>query len=107
MGEIWASGPTIAAGYWKNPRREARRFSAPVSRVTMPRGICAPAIWGFLWRDELVVTGRLKDVIIIRGVNYYPQDFERAAFRSHPALRPDCCAAFSSARHRSAPRNGS
>ncbi len=50
---------------------------------------------GFLWAGELVITGRLKDVIIIRGVNYYPQDFERAAFRSHPALRPECCAAFS------------
>src|SRR5206468_347915 len=51
---------------------------------------------GFLDKDgELFVTGRLKDVIIIRGRNLYPQDLELTAERSHPALRSGCGAAFS------------
>ena len=49
---------------------------------------------GFLREGELFVTGRLKDLIIIRGANHYPQDIERLACRSHPALRPECTAAF-------------
>ena len=49
---------------------------------------------GFLQDGELFVTGRLKDLIIVRGVNYYPQDIERTVQQSHPRLRPDCGAAF-------------
>ena len=45
--------------------------------------------------DELFVTGRLKDLIIIRGSNHYPQDIELTVDRSHQALRPSCGAAFS------------
>jgi acyl-CoA synthetase (AMP-forming)/AMP-acid ligase II len=50
---------------------------------------------GFLKDGELFVTGRIKDLIIIRGVNYYPQDIERTVQASHPSLRPDAGAAFS------------
>ena len=50
---------------------------------------------GFLDNGELFVTGRLKDLIIIYGQNYYPQDIELTAELSHPALRPNCSAAFS------------
>ena len=49
---------------------------------------------GFLQDGELFVTGRLKDLIIVHGVNYYPQDIERTVQESHPRLRPDCGAAF-------------
>ena len=49
---------------------------------------------GFLQADELVITGRLKDLILIRGRNYYPQDLEWTVEHCHPALRPACCAAF-------------
>ena len=49
---------------------------------------------GFLQDGELFVTGRLKDLIIVHGVNYYPQDIERTVQQSHPRLRPDCGAAF-------------
>jgi acyl-CoA synthetase (AMP-forming)/AMP-acid ligase II len=94
VGEVWASGPTIAAGYWNNPLASAEVFGARVAEGDETTHLRTGDL-GFLWADELIVTGRLKDVIIIRGVNYYPQDFERAAFRSHPALRPECCAAFS------------
>src|SRR6185436_3506840 len=50
---------------------------------------------GFLWEDELYITGRLKDLIIIRGSNHYPQDIELTVERAHPALRPGGGAAFS------------
>ena len=50
---------------------------------------------GFLHDKELFVTGRIKDVIIIRGRNHYPQDIELTVQKSHPALRPDFGAAFS------------
>ncbi|MCP4709186.1 MAG: hypothetical protein GY869_11220, partial [Planctomycetes bacterium] len=50
---------------------------------------------GFVINDELYITGRLKDLIIIRGRNYYPQDIEKTAEESHPALRTNCGAAFS------------
>ena len=42
----------------------------------------------------MFVTGRLKDLIIVHGVNYYPQDIERTVQQSHPRLRPDCGGAF-------------
>ena len=50
---------------------------------------------GFLHDRELYVTGRLKDLIIIRGLNHYPQDIEQTAELSHTALWPGCSAAFS------------
>ena len=93
VGEIWARGPAIARGYWGNPGATGEVFGA---RLAGDGG----AAWlrtgdlGFLREGELFVTGRLKDVIIIRGANHYPQDIERLACRSHPALRPECTAAF-------------
>jgi len=50
---------------------------------------------GFMQDGELFVTGRIKDLIIIDGQNYYPQDLELTVEKSHPAIRPNCCAAFS------------
>jgi acyl-CoA synthetase (AMP-forming)/AMP-acid ligase II/acyl carrier protein len=94
VGEVWASGPTIAAAYWNNPLASAETFEARLAGQGDTRHLRTGDL-GFLHEGELVITGRLKDVIIIRGVNYYPQDFERAAFRSHPALRAECSAAFS------------
>jgi acyl transferase domain-containing protein/acyl-CoA synthetase (AMP-forming)/AMP-acid ligase II/acyl carrier protein len=92
VGEIWARGPMIAKGYWRNQQASAEVFGAQLAGDD--------ASWlrtgdlGFLRDGELFVTGRLKDVIIIRGANHYPQDIERLACRSHPALRPECTAAF-------------
>jgi acyl-CoA synthetase (AMP-forming)/AMP-acid ligase II/acyl carrier protein len=94
VGEVWASGPTIAMSYWNNLAASAETFGALIDGGDGTPHLRTGDL-GFLWDGELVITGRLKDVIIIRGVNYYPQDFERAAFRSHPGLRPECSAAFS------------
>ncbi|HKH46547.1 MAG TPA: amino acid adenylation domain-containing protein [Thermoanaerobaculia bacterium] len=108
-GEIWITGPSVARGYWQNPEATQRDFRA---RLAKP----APSPWGEGWgegdrinpegpflrtgdlgalRDgELYVTGRIKDLVILRGRNHYPQDLELTAERSHPDLRPGCGAAF-------------
>jgi acyl-CoA synthetase (AMP-forming)/AMP-acid ligase II len=96
IGEIWVSGPNVTQGYWQN---------AGATRDTFQPNIEGRAgVWlrtgdlGFLDEDsELFVTGRIKDIIIIRGNNHYPQDIENTAQNSHPALRRDCGAAFAAA----------
>ncbi len=93
VGEVWVAGPMIAGGYRNNPAATAEAYGARLSGGE-PRWMRTGDL-GFIADGELFITGRFKDMIIIRGVNYYPQDFERAAFRSHPALRPECGAAFS------------
>ncbi|MBW4024252.1 MAG: AMP-binding protein [Proteobacteria bacterium] len=93
VGEIWASGPTVAAGYWRQPAASQETFGARLPSEAA--AYLRTGDLGFLRGRDLVVTGRLKDLIIIHGANHYPQDIERLAFRSHAALRPDCGAAFS------------
>jgi acyl-CoA synthetase (AMP-forming)/AMP-acid ligase II len=94
VGEIWASGPHIARGYWRNLEATDETFLA---RITgMPdRHWLRTGDLGFLDASgELFITGRIKDLIIIRGMNHYPQDIERTVQDSHPALRRDGGAAF-------------
>jgi amino acid adenylation domain-containing protein len=95
-GEVWVSGPSVARGYWRRDEETARDFNA---FLLGPGGGEGPFLrtgdLGFLHGGELFVTGRLKDLIILRGRNHYPQDVELAAERSHPDLRPGNGAAFS------------
>ncbi|HTG33799.1 MAG TPA: amino acid adenylation domain-containing protein, partial [Thermoanaerobaculia bacterium] len=87
VGEIWVEGPSVARGYWNR--------SGPAAPPTDgSRGLRTGDL-GFLSGGELFVTGRLKDLIIVRGRNHYPQDLELTAEHSHPALRPGGGAAFS------------
>jgi acyl-CoA synthetase (AMP-forming)/AMP-acid ligase II len=95
IGEIWVAGPHIAEGYWRNPEATSSVFKAR----TMSGGI---QYWlrtgdlGFLSEDgELYITGRIKDLIIIRGTNHYPQDIEETVQNCHLALRRHCGVAFS------------
>lgn len=93
VGEIWLKGPNLAKGYWGLPEETQRIFQASLS--TEDRGhFLRTGDLGFLLNDELFVTGRLKDLIIIRGRNYYPQDIEWVVGQSHPALRQGSSAAF-------------
>ena len=103
VGEIWASGPTIAAGYSEIPAATGQSFGARLAGNDAD--YLRTGDLGFMHEGELFIAGRLKDVIIIHGLNYYPQDFERTAFRSHAALRPECCAASRCRRGR-APASG-
>ncbi|MBD3884957.1 fatty acyl-AMP ligase [Phormidium tenue FACHB-886] len=92
VGEIWVSGPSIAQGYWNQPKETEQTFQAYLGDTEGP--FLRTGDLGFLQENELFITGRIKDVIIIRGQNHYPQDIEFTVEKSHPALRPNCGAAF-------------
>jgi len=92
IGEIWVAGPSVARGYWNLPEETAATFGGHL-RDSGP--YLRTGDLGFLIDGELFVTGRLKDTIIIAGRNLYPHDLELTAERSHPAVRPGNCVAFS------------
>jgi len=92
VGEIWVSGPTVAAGYWQHADSSAT-FAARLADGTGP--FLRTGDLGFVQDGELFITGRLKDLIIIRGSNFYPQDIEWIAENSHEALRKGFGAVFS------------
>jgi 8-amino-7-oxononanoate synthase/acyl carrier protein len=92
VGEIWVSGPSVAQGYWKRDEATRETFQA---RLNDGRGpFLRTGDLGFLDRGELFVTGRLKDLIIVRGVNYYPQDIERSVDQAHEKVKAGAGAAF-------------
>ncbi len=98
VGEIWISGGSVARGYWQKPEATADTFAAEI--IDGQQGpFLRTGDLGFLDKGELFVTGRLKDVLIIRGLNHYPQDIELTAFESHQALMPNGAAAFTVARN--------
>ncbi|EGB04605.1 hypothetical protein AURANDRAFT_10632, partial [Aureococcus anophagefferens] len=93
VGEIWVSSPSTAAGYWN--RDCDGEFRAELADGTGGPWLRTGDV-GFLLRGELFVCGRLKDLVILRGKNHYPQDIERSVERAAPeSLRPGCVAAFS------------
>ena len=94
IGEVWISGPNIARGYWNRLEESESVFSAHLAD-TGAGPFLRTGDLGFLHDGELFITGRLKDLIIIRGRNHYPQDIELTVERSHPSLRLGGCAAFS------------
>jgi acyl-CoA synthetase (AMP-forming)/AMP-acid ligase II len=93
IGEIWVKSPSIARGYWRREEQTAETFGAYLNGGDGP--FLRTGDLGTLSDGELIVTGRLKDVLIVRGLKHYPQDLELTAERSHSALRPGCSAAFS------------
>ncbi len=93
IGEIWVQGPSVAQGYWGQESATEQVFRARLAD-SGDGPFLRTGDLGFLKDGELFVTGRLKDLLIVRGVNYYPQDIERTVQQSHPRLRLDCGAAF-------------
>ena len=93
VGEIWVKGKSVAQGYWNQPEKTADVFKAYLVD-TREGPFLRTGDLGFIQDNELFVTGRLKDVIIIRGQNHHPQDIELTVEKSHLALRPGCGAAF-------------
>jgi acyl transferase domain-containing protein/acyl-CoA synthetase (AMP-forming)/AMP-acid ligase II/acyl carrier protein len=91
-GEIWVSGPSVAQGYWQRPDDSERTFGGRTATGEGP--FMRTGDLGFLHDGELYITGRIKDLIILRGRNLYPQDIEQTAEAAHPALRNGCGAAF-------------
>jgi acyl-CoA synthetase (AMP-forming)/AMP-acid ligase II len=93
VGEIWAAGPSVAQGYWNRPEETKRTFQARI-RESGEGPFLRTGDLGFLCGGELFVTGRHKDVLIIRGRNHYAQEIEATVQAVHPVLRPGCGAAF-------------
>ena len=93
VGEIWVKSDSVARGYWGMPEKTASSFDAVLAN-DRSSGWFRTGDLGFLQGGELYVTGRLKDLIIIRGRNYYPQDIEATVNDAHPAIRAGNVAAF-------------
>lgn len=94
VGEIWIAGPSVARGYWNRPQETTRDFAARLS-IKEGQNYLRTGDLGFFHDGQLFITGRLKDLIIVRGRNLYPQDIEYTVESCHPSLRPGCGAAFS------------
>jgi amino acid adenylation domain-containing protein len=86
-GEIWIRGSSVARGYWRQPARSERVFAA-VRGDTGEGPFLRTGDLGIWSGGQLFVTGRMDDLIIIRGRNYYPSDLEAAVSACHPAIRP-------------------
>ncbi|HEX8503067.1 MAG TPA: aminotransferase class III-fold pyridoxal phosphate-dependent enzyme [Pyrinomonadaceae bacterium] len=93
IGEIWLASPSVAGGYWNKPEQSESVFRARLADGDGP--FMRTGDLGFRHGEELFVTGRLKDLIIIRGRNIIPQDVEQTVERCDPAVRPAFVAAVS------------
>jgi 8-amino-7-oxononanoate synthase/acyl carrier protein len=93
VGEVWVSGPSIAQGYWQRTHETEQTFRAYL-QDTGEGPFLRTGDLGFTHDGELFVTGRLKDLVIVRGENHYPQDIEATAAKSHPGVRAGWGAAF-------------
>jgi len=94
IGEIWVSGPSVSRGYFGNHPDNERTFGARL-KGSDEGPFLRTGDLGFLRDGELVIAGRLKDLIIVCGRNHYPQDIEYSVQNCHPRLRPNAGAAFS------------
>ena len=95
IGEIWLAGSGKCQGYWNNPELTLKQFRARIVDDTpYDDGYLRTGDLGFIHNGELYVCGRIKDMIILRGQNYYPQDIENVVEKSSSLIRHNCVAAF-------------
>lgn len=94
IGEVWVSGAAVATGYWNRPDATRGRFHARITGSDEGPFLRTGDL-GFVLDDSLFITGRLSDLIVIRGQNHYPHDIERTVQAVHPAFRSESGAAFS------------
>jgi len=94
IGEIWTSGGSVTQGYWNNPEETAAKYNARLASDQEGKWLRTGDL-GFIHDGQLYISGRLKDLIIIRGANYFPNDIEHSVENCHPALRKNANAAFS------------
>src|SRR5277367_52330 len=95
IGEIWIAGSGKCLGYWNNPELTLRQFHARlVDDSPYDDGYLRTGDIGFFHDGELYVCGRIKDMIILRGQNYYPHDIENVVEKSSSLIRNNCVAAF-------------
>jgi thioester reductase-like protein len=95
VGEIWIAGKGKCQGYWNNPELTMKQFHARlVDDSPYDDGYLRTGDMGFYHDGELFVCGRIKDMIILRGQNYYPQDIEGVVEKASGLIRTHCVAAF-------------
>src|SRR3984957_8770735 len=95
VGEIWLAGDGKCLGYWNNPELTLKQFRARlVDDTPYDDGYLRTGDTGFIHNGELYVCGRIKDMIILRGQNYYPQDIENVVEKSSNLIRHNCVVAF-------------
>lgn len=94
LGEIWLAGPSKTAGYWNKPALTQDVFQAVLQDDATGKTYLRTGDIGFLHDGELFVCGRLKDMIIMGGRNYYPTDIEAVVERCSSKIRQGCVAAF-------------
>lgn len=86
VGEIWVSSPSAGAGYWGESKMSSETFGQTLANEP-DSSYFRTGDLGFLCMGELFVSGRIKEMIIINGVNYYPQDIECVAKAACPGLK--------------------
>ncbi|WP_067475377.1 AMP-binding protein [Nocardia amamiensis] len=94
VGEIWIAGDSVASGYWRRRNDSEAVFGARIRGDAARTPYLRSGDLGVLLDGQLVVVGRIKDVIIVHGVNFHAHDIELAAESAHPAVRKHCSAAF-------------
>jgi acyl-CoA synthetase (AMP-forming)/AMP-acid ligase II len=94
IGEIWLAGKSVAAGYWNRAEETAATFGARLRSDDDRESYLRTGDLGFVRAGHLYVTGRIKDVLIVRGQKHYPQDLEQTAEAASPLIRLGCCAAI-------------
>lgn len=92
IGEIWIRGSSVTKGYWSKEQETQEVYSASLRSDPHHRYLRTGDL-GFILDGHLFVTGRIKDLIIINGKNYYPQDLELVIEASHPSIRSGCSVA--------------
>ena len=92
VGEIWVRGPQVTRGYWGKEGETRRVFDATTAGGD--GGYLRTGDLAVIWDGQLYVTGRIKEVLVVRGRNLYPQDIESEARTVHPALAGGAGAAF-------------
>ncbi|WP_050515381.1 fatty acyl-AMP ligase [Streptomyces rimosus] len=96
VGEIWVDSPGNCGGYWGREQESAETFAARLADDAAQAGrtYVRTGDLGFVDEGELFITGRIKDVLIIGGENYFPQDAEAVALDAHPAFAQQRAAAW-------------
>ncbi|ENM5738278.1 AMP-binding protein [Vibrio mimicus] len=95
-GEIWISGPAVAQGYWRREQQTDETFGATLSGADSGSHYLRTGDLGFIHQGQLFITGRLRDILIVRGECHYPNDIEATAVAAHPLAIADGAAAFAS-----------
>ncbi|QDF04739.1 AMP-binding protein [Myxococcus xanthus] len=97
VGHVWVAGPSVSPGYYENPEATRATFHNELAGGDGTKFLDTGDL-GFLDHGELFITGRAKELIIIRGENHYPQDIESTAVTAMPRLRDDSTVAISAER---------